>query len=107
MIETMFQNKTNSQLRNIIGALFSNRIEDNNSNSLFDEINNDPKSMSSSSGMSFLNRRDLLQLLYTILYPEIILIDSTPVEDLPKLINYTWSIMELKTRYENRMRGDL
>lgn len=107
MIETMFQNKTNSQLRNIIGALFSNRIEDNNSNSLFDEINNDPKSMSSSSGMSFLNRRDLLQLLYTILYPEIILIDSTPVEDLPKLINYTWSITELKTRYENRMRGDL
>jgi hypothetical protein len=107
MIEAMFRQFTNDQLLKKIGTIFSERIGDNSDNTLFEEINTDPKNLSSSSGMKFLNRRDLLQLLYTILYPEIILIDTTPVEDIPKLINYPWSITELKTRYENRMRGDL
>jgi hypothetical protein len=107
MLKPMFKNKNNTQLKGILNALFTDRIEDNYSNTFFDEINNDPKSMSSSSGMTFLNRRDLLKLLYTTLYPELILIDNTPVENLALLINYPWSIQELKTRYENRMRGDL
>jgi hypothetical protein len=107
MIKPMFQHLTNAQLKTRIRDIFSRRIEDNSDNTLFEELNMDTKTISSSSGMSFLNRRDLLKLLYTIIYPEIILIDNTPAENLALYINYPWSIPELKTRYNNRLRGDL
>jgi hypothetical protein len=107
MKETMFQHYTNIQLRKLIKTISHNRIGDNTNNPLFNETRLDPKNSSCSSGMWFLNRGDLLELLYTILYPEIILIDNTPAENLALYINYPWSIPELKTRYNNRMRGDI
>jgi hypothetical protein len=104
MIKPMFKHLTNKKLITLLRELIHDTVE--KSKDLYTEVQADLKYNPQSSGMYFLNRGDLLNIIYTILSPEIILIDNYPVDKLPLLINHPWSIPELKTRYENRMRGD-
>jgi hypothetical protein len=53
-----------------------------------------------------LTREALLKLIYAILAPELERIDNAPVNDLPLLINETWSCPQLTERVKWRLSND-
>lgn len=103
MPKPMFINKTNYELRQLLYALLHVKLR----GSLYDEVYEHERMghKRKDSQISFLNRIDLVQFLYAILLPEIKLIDDTPLNDIPKLLNHHWSCQELKDRVLERMRG--
>lgn len=104
MVKTMFEHLTNTQLQSRVRFLLDKKLYE--TSSLWLEIQKDPRNTASSSGLRFLTRGDLLNLIYAFLYPEFMMIDNATAEDLPRYINYPWSMEELKTRYENKLKGE-
>ena len=56
------------------------------------------------SQIRFLNRIDLLHFIYGWILPEIQRIDRASKEELPLLINETWSCLQLHERVLHRLR---
>ena len=101
----MFGRHTNKSLLNLLNELIANRIRDTPENYRYtNEIKNHEANVSSTH-LRLLNKSDLLSLIYSILYPEIIRIDNAKTQELPLMINEEWSCPELKERLNKRMRG--
>lgn len=99
----MFGKETNWDLKQLLLNLIRQRV--NNNNNLYGEVSAHETRISSTSNYNMLNKHDLLQLIYAIIYPEIKLIDESNLENLPLLINNQWSCPQLQERLLNRMRG--
>lgn len=99
----IFSKSTNWDLRQLLDKLIRQRV--NNDNGLYGEVSAHETRISGSSNYNMLNKPDLLKLIYAIIYPEIKLIDESPMENLPLMMNNEWSCPELKERLLNRMRG--
>jgi len=103
----MFGEKDNYDLRQLLYGLINMRLGDSsNDKDLSNEVYDHEKRMSDSSQFKRLNRGDLVSLIYSIIYPEIMLIDTCSKDDLPMLMNKKWSCPELEERLKRRMRGD-
>lgn len=99
----IFGKDTNWDLQQLLLNLIRQRV--NNENNLYGEVSAHETRVSSTSNYNMLNKHDLLKLIYAIIYPEIKMIDESPIEDLPLMINNQWSCPQLKERLLNRMRG--
>jgi hypothetical protein len=97
----MFDACTNADLRQIIGDVQRKKIY----SKLWEEVDEQERKgkRSRDSQMTYLNRCDLLLILYGMLVEEITRIDDTPLEDLPTLINEDWSCPQLLERIKWRL----
>jgi len=96
----MFRERTNFELRHLALDLLHKRIPDH----LHKEIFKHEKGRGSDSNQfKKLNKIDLLKIIYISLMPEIKRIDTTPLEDVPLLINEEWPVPELKERVRRRL----
>jgi hypothetical protein len=100
-IYKMFDGLSNKELRMLIVDVRSKVLK-----GLLEEVFDQERSghASRESQYKFLNRLDLLYIIYGLLAPEIRLIDETPMDDVPLLINHEWSCPQLTERVKRRLR---
>jgi hypothetical protein len=96
----MFKERTNFELRHLALDLLNKKIPD----PLYNEIFKHEKGRGSdSTQFKRLNKTDLLKIIYISLLPEITRIDTSPLEEVPLLLNEEWSVPELKERVRRRL----
>jgi len=96
----MFDAVSNFELRLLARTLIQ-KLPDNISTEIYRQERNGHESQGSQ--FRFLNRLDLLNIIYGYLMPEIKRIDETPLDDLPTLINVEWSCSKLTARVNWRL----
>ena len=100
----MFGHLSNRQLIELMDNILYHKIKDAKPNDalLLELFDHDP-GKSKSSQYRHLNKLDILKIIYVVILPEILRIDSTPLDQLPLLINETWTCKELENRLKWRL----
>lgn len=97
---------SNWELRNLIEEHFGKLPH-----SIYDEIDEQDVRRGGAetrgSQMHFLNRYDLLRIIYSLKTSEINRIDNTPIEDVPLLLNEQWSCPQLTERVKWRLANGI
>lgn len=97
----MFGGISNQDLISLLRSLI--RLKLNTHTDAFVELDQHEHPRTKGSQFRFLNRSDLLELIYSILIAEIKLIDETPYDKLEALRHRLWSCSQLVDRIEYRI----
>ena len=87
MPKPLFSECSNTELRHLIDNLFQKRVPTPFIDEMILAAKAKKRKKTRGSQMRFLNREDLLAIVYNIVAPEVTEIDNCPEHDLPKLIN--------------------
>lgn len=107
MAKPLFKDKDNWNLINILREIFDSnamRSPGGDVTDIYGEMAGHEIRLSSTSQIRRLNRMDLIQILYSILMPEINKIDEASLDELPLLLNEKWTVPELVERIKDRLR---
>ena len=100
----MFKGISNWDLISVIRFIRRNKL--NTHESIYKEIELQEHKKVRESQFKFLNRSDLLDLIYMAIIDEIKLIDETPYEKLDAIRYRQWSCSQLVERIEHRIKSE-